>query len=130
MSLERPRLASEVGGSVLCGVRYGVVNTLRDMRSGSRRSDRDYLAIVSVTIVGILLLAMLGLAASMVVVQHWHVAAERAVQREHVGLERAHERCETNKPPLATGWTLNWNATAQTFTCIYDRNGRRLPTGS
>jgi len=100
------------------------------MRSGSRRSDRDYLAIVSVTIVGIFLLAMLGLAASMVVVQHWHVEAERAVQREHVGLKRAHERCETNKPPLATGWTLNWNPTAQTFTCIYDRNGRRLPTGS
>jgi hypothetical protein len=123
-------LTSEVGGSVLCGVRYGVANTLRDMRSGSRRSDRDYLAIVSVTIVGIFLLSMLGLAVSMVVVQRWHVAAERAVQGEHVALKQAHERCETNKPPLATGWTLNWNATAQMFTCIYDRNGRRLPTGS
>jgi hypothetical protein len=91
---------------------------------------RDYLAIVSVSIVGIFLLAMLGLAVSMVIVQHWQIAAERAVQREHVALKRAHERCETNKPPLATGWTLNWNATAQTFTCSYDRNGRRLPTGS
>jgi hypothetical protein len=99
------------------------------MRSGSRRSDRDYLAIVSVTIVGIFLLAMLGLAVTMVVVQRSHVAAERAVQRENVALKQAHARCETNKPPLATGWTLNWNATAQTFTCTYDRNGRRLPTG-
>jgi hypothetical protein len=103
---------------------------LRDMRNGSRRSDSDYLAIVSVTIVGIFLLAMLGLTVSMVVMQREHVAAERAAQPEHVVLERAHERCERNKPPLATGWTLNWNATAQTFTCIYERNGRGLPVRS
>jgi hypothetical protein len=96
------------------------------MRSGSRRSERDYLAIFSVTIVGIFLLAVLGLAVSIVVVQREHVAAERAAQGEHVEYARVHQRCERNKPPLATGWTLNW-ATAQTFTCIYDRNGRRLP---
>jgi hypothetical protein len=51
MSFERPAL-TRPEASVLCGVRYGVANTLRDMRSGSRRTDRDYLAIVSVTIVG------------------------------------------------------------------------------
>jgi hypothetical protein len=100
------------------------------MRSGWRRSERDYLAIVSVTIVGIFLLAVLGLTVSMVVVQREHVAAERAAQGEHVEYARAHQRCERNKPPLATGWTLNRNATAQTFTCIYDRNGRRLPARS
>jgi hypothetical protein len=100
------------------------------MRSGSRRSERDYLRIVSVTITGIFFFAMLGLSVITVIVQREHVAAERAVQREHVELERAHQRCEKNEPPLATGWTLNWNATAQTFTCIYDRNGRRLPARS
>jgi len=45
-----------------------------------RRSERDYLATVSVTITGIFLLAMLGLAVIMVIVQRDLVAAERALQ--------------------------------------------------
>ncbi len=96
------------------------------MRSGSPRSKPDYLAIVSVTIAGTFLLATLGASVSMVVVQREHVAAERAAQPEHVTFVRANQRCEKNEPPLATGWTLNWNASAQTYTCIYDRTGRRV----
>ena len=89
-------------------------------------SERDYPAIVSLTITGIFLLAMLGLSVIMVLVQRDHVAAERALHRDYPELERAQERCERNKPPLATGWTLDWNATARTYTCIYDRMGRRI----
>jgi hypothetical protein len=90
------------------------------------RSERDYLALVSLTISGIFLLAMLGLSVVMVLVQREHVAAERALHRDYPELERAQERCETNKPWPATGWTLDWNAATRTYTCSYDRNGRRI----
>jgi hypothetical protein len=95
------------------------------MRSRLQRSERDYLAVVSVTIVGVFLVAMLILSVSMVVVERWHVDAERAVRPEHVAFARANQRCEQNAPPLVNGWTLGWNASTQTFTCVYDRNGRR-----
>ena len=106
--------------------RAGLATTVLDMRSG-RRSQRDYLAIFSLTVTGIFVCAVLGLAVIMVFVQREHVAAERAVRREHVAFKRAHQRCERNKPALATGWTLNWNATTRTFRCIYERNSRPLP---
>jgi hypothetical protein len=91
-----------------------------------RRPERDYLAIVSLTFAGIFVLATFGLAVIMAIVEREHVAAKRAARGEHVEYARANQRCERNKPSLATGWTVTWNAPAQRFTCIYDRNGRRV----
>lgn len=82
---------------------------------GSRRgASRDYLTLFSVAVTSVLVLAFLIGAGAMLL-----------VQREHVADERANHRCETSAPRGATGWTLGWNAETETYTCIYDRNGRR-----
>jgi hypothetical protein len=73
-----------------------------------------YLKLVSVTVASAFLLGLLFVAVAMVV-----------TQGEHVAFERANEWCEGSAPPGVTGWRLDWNADAETFTCIYARNGRR-----
>jgi hypothetical protein len=73
-----------------------------------------YLKPVSVTVASAFLLGLLFVAVAMLV-----------TQGEHVAFERANQRCESSAPPGVTGWTLDWNPDAETFTCIYDRNGRR-----
>jgi hypothetical protein len=92
-------------------------------RSGS---ERDYLAIVSVTITGAFLLCTLLFAVVMGIVQREQLAAERAARPEHVAYQRANETCEKDAPPLATGWTVAWDRDARRFVCLYDRNGRPL----
>ena len=73
-----------------------------------------YLKPVSVTITSAFLLALLFVAVAMLV-----------TQGEHVAFERANKWCERSAPRGVTGWSLDWNPDAETFTCIYDRNGRR-----
>jgi hypothetical protein len=87
------------------------------MARDSRRSGgRDYLALTSVTIIGVFVLAFVAFSVIALV-----------VQTEHVAYERANRECETNAPRGATGWHLDWNGDTETFTCSFGRNGR--PTG-
>jgi hypothetical protein len=75
--------------------------------------SRDYLVIFSVTVTSVFLLAFVFMAAVMLL-----------VAREHAFAERANQRCAASAPDGATGWTLDYG-TGRTFTCVYNRNGRR-----
>lgn len=77
------------------------------------KGSRDYLALFSVTVTSVLLLAFLGLSAIMLL-----------VGREQALDERANRRCEAGAPPGATGWMLRRNG--DTYFCIYGRDGRRI----
>jgi hypothetical protein len=87
------------------------------MARGSRQSSgRDYLALASVAVVGVFVLAFVAFSVIALL-----------VQRERVAYERANRKCETSAPRGATGWNLDWSGDTETFTCTFDRNGR--PTG-
>jgi hypothetical protein len=87
------------------------------MRRGPRRSGtRDYLELAIKAFVAVFILAFVAFS-----------VIGLLVQREHVAFERANGKCEASAPRGVTGWTLDWNADTETFTCIFERNGR--PTG-
>jgi hypothetical protein len=80
----------------------------------NRLQNEGPLVVFSVAVTGLFLLAFLVLAFLFLL-----------VQREHALAERANQRCELSAPPGVTGWALEWSSGADTYTCVYDRNGRR-----
>jgi hypothetical protein len=85
------------------------------MRRRKRTASRDYLVYFSAGVTSLFLVGFLLISVAMLL-----------VHREHVAGERANRLCAERAPVMATGWQLDYDEETETYTCTYDRNGRRI----